>query len=160
LVDSTAVVLIATIAQTLVLTLTLIVFIFQFRSQEKAIKESSYQNLMGRYNDFIMRIVDRPELAKLLVDRIPGRQQGAEVTQEEAMTYGQLLIIYGIIEEAFLLYKKRWIDQETWAQWAAWLRSMAIRSELEQIHEVTSGSFDGDFEKFVSKVLLETKRGE
>jgi hypothetical protein len=159
MVDSTTVVLVASITQTIVLTLTLVVFMFQFRSQEKAIQESSYQNLMGRYNDFIMRLVDRPELAKLLVDRIPGREPGSEVTIEEASVYGQLLVIYGIIEEAYLLYKKEWIDEETWQQWAVWMRSMAARPELKQIHEVTSGSFDGDFERFVSDLLSEKKGG-
>jgi hypothetical protein len=54
LVDAATLSLVATIVQTLVITLTLIVFISQFRSQEKAIKEASYQNLLGRYNDFIM----------------------------------------------------------------------------------------------------------
>jgi hypothetical protein len=160
MVDSTTIVLVASIAQTIVLTLTLVVFMFQFRSQEKAIQESSYQNLMGRYNDFIMRLIDRPELAKLLVDRIPGREPGAEVKDEEATVYGQLLVIYGIIEEAYLLYKKKWIDEATWQQWAAWMRSMATRPEMKQILEVTSGSFDGDFERFVSNLLNEKKPGQ
>ncbi len=44
----------ATLVQTIVITLTLLVFIFQFRSQEKAIRESSYQNVLGRYNDYVM----------------------------------------------------------------------------------------------------------
>jgi hypothetical protein len=54
LVDATDLSLLATFAQTVVITLTLLVFIFQFRSQEKAIRESSYQNVLGRYGDYIM----------------------------------------------------------------------------------------------------------
>jgi hypothetical protein len=52
--------------QTIVITLTLLVFIFQFRSQERAIKESSYQNLMGRYNDFMLMQAEKPELSNLM----------------------------------------------------------------------------------------------
>jgi high-affinity Fe2+/Pb2+ permease len=44
----------ATLVQTIVITLTLLVFIFQFRSQEKAIRESSYQNVLRIYNDYVM----------------------------------------------------------------------------------------------------------
>ena len=54
MVDAATLSLVATFVQTGVITLTLVVFILQFRSQEKAIKEASYQNLLGRYNDFIM----------------------------------------------------------------------------------------------------------
>jgi hypothetical protein len=36
----------ATVVQTIVITLALLVFIFQFRSQEKAIWESSYQAIL------------------------------------------------------------------------------------------------------------------
>ena len=53
LVDSTDLIIIASVVQTIVITLTLAVFIFQFRSQEKAIRKSSYQNVMGRYTDYI-----------------------------------------------------------------------------------------------------------
>lgn len=51
--DTAILVVISTVARTVVLGVTLIVFILQFRSQEKVVKESSYQGLMGRYNDFI-----------------------------------------------------------------------------------------------------------
>jgi len=64
LVDTTTLlVVISTVVQTIVLGVTLIVFVFQFRSQERVIKESSYQGLMGRYNDLVSTLVDRPELA-------------------------------------------------------------------------------------------------
>ncbi|HZW57523.1 MAG TPA: hypothetical protein VFF30_14645 [Nitrososphaerales archaeon] len=60
---TTLLVVISTVVQTIVLGVTLIVFVFQFRSQERVIKESSYQGLMGRYNDLVSTLVDRPELA-------------------------------------------------------------------------------------------------
>lgn len=60
MVDSTDLIIIASVVQTVVISLTLLVFIFQFRSQENAIKESAVQNVMGRYTDYIRMLVERP----------------------------------------------------------------------------------------------------
>jgi len=158
LVDSTAVILAATLAQTVVITLTLVVFILQFRSQVEAIKESSVQNLLGRYNDFIMSTMAEPVLAKMLVERIPGRNGGAEVTREEAAIYTHMLLAYGIMEEAYLLYAKKWITEGDWQQWAQWTRAFCDRPEFRMVHDLTEGSFDKGFHDFVSGVLDEKGR--
>jgi hypothetical protein len=155
MVDATTVLVLATVVQTSVITLTLLVFIFQFRSQEKAIKESSYQNLMGRYNDFIVTMVGRPDGVKLILQQAADLKPAAEVTPEYATAYGNVLVAYGIIEEAFLLYQKGWIDAETWEQWAAWLRNLGKTPQIRHIQAVTKGTFDPRYEKFVAKVLAE-----
>jgi len=66
LVDSTDLIIITSVVQTIVISLTLLVFIFQFRSQEKSIKEAAVQNVMGRYTDYIGMLVEKPELSRLL----------------------------------------------------------------------------------------------
>ena len=66
MVDATDLIIIVSAVQTVVITLTLVVFIMQFRSQEKALKESTYQNIMGRYTDYIRILVERPELNKMI----------------------------------------------------------------------------------------------
>ena len=152
LVDVTTLVIAATIIQTIVLTFTLLVFIFQFRSQEKAIKESSYQNLMGRYNDFIMTQVSKAELNKLFMDQLKFLNN-QEISPQGAAVYGHLLIAYGIIEEAFLLSKKKWIDNDTWEQWAAWLKVLSKHPQFIQVHGATRGMFDKDYQDYVSKIL-------
>ena len=155
LVDATTLVIAATIIQTIVLTFTLLVFIFQFRNQEKAIKESSYQNLMGRYNDFIMTQVGKPELNKLFIDQLQFLNN-QKISPEEASVYGHLLIAYGIIEEAFLLSKKKWIDKYTWEQWAAWLKVLSKHPQFMQMHGATSGMFDKEYQDYVSKLMKES----
>jgi len=37
-------------------------------------------------------------------------------TKEDASVVSHLIMGYGIIEEAFLLYEKKWIDEENWLQ--------------------------------------------
>jgi hypothetical protein len=156
MVDATTLIVISTVAQTIVITFTLIVFIFQFRSQEMATRESSYQGLMGRYNDFIRTLATSPVYARMMAARWP-RDQRREVTEEEAAVLGHLLIAYGIIEEAFLLYKKHWIDEKNWLQWSAFLEAITVFPEFGLIHESSSGTFDPDFEDYVTKLLAKLK---
>ncbi|MDA4116891.1 MAG: hypothetical protein OK455_00915 [Thaumarchaeota archaeon] len=104
MVDATELSLAATLAQTIVITITLLVFIFQFRSQEKAIKESSYQNLMGRYNDLVMMQATKDKPSRLLMNRMSRLSGSADVSPEETEIYAHLLVVYGILEEAYILY--------------------------------------------------------
>ena len=152
MVDALTLTIAATLVQTIVITLTLVVFIFQFRGQEKAIREASYQNLMGRYNDFIMTQASLPGAKNFLSRRLQSVAKGG-LSEDEAAAAGSLLIAYGIIDEAYELYKKKWIDEETWGQWAAWLKSLSSAPGFAQLHEVTKGTFDPEFQKFVDKVI-------
>jgi len=149
-VDATTLVLVATIVQTVVISLTLVVFIFQFRSQEKAIKEASYQNLLGRYNNFIMSGQESdPLFARFL-------GSNTDIKEEDLATVRRLMISYGIIEEAYELYKKGWIDEESWEQWNSWLRAISRHPHFRTLHTQTAGMFDRDFQTHVTH-LLETK---
>lgn len=152
--EVTEIIVLTSLVQTAVITLTLLVFIFQFRSQETAIKESSYQNLMGRYNDFMMVQAEKPELSKLLRDWL-GRDTETKIAAEDVSVVANLLIAYGIVEEAFLLYAKKWIDEETWGQWAAWLKDLTKHPRFDLIHRRMRGQFDKRFQDYVSKVLEE-----
>lgn len=148
MVDITTLIVISTVTQTIVITITLIVFILQFRSQEMAIKEASYQGLLGRYNDFIRSVVENPELARFFLDA----SEAEKVSNEEARIYAHLLVAYGILEEAFLLYAKKWIKEDDWQQWSAWLVALSRRPEMKRIHERTKGTFDKRFEEYVSRM--------
>ena len=149
LVDAATLSLVATIVQTLVITLTLVVFIFQFRSQEKAIKEASYQNLLGRYNDFIMSGQDADNLffARLL------SQSNMNLDAKDIAIIRRLMISYGIIEEAYELYKKGWIDGDAWEQWNTWLKALSKNPHFEKLHSSTAGMFDREFQAHVSRLL-------
>src|SRR5271170_6242636 len=112
------------------------VFIFQFRGQEKSIREAAVQNVMGRYTDYIRMLVEKPELAKLLT------QPQEKLTPEEEATSAFLLMGYGIFEEVYSLYKKGWMDEETWKQWSAFLERMVRHPLFRRIHNTTQGTFD------------------
>src|SRR5436189_6229219 len=78
--DGFDLVAIATLGQTVVLTVTLIVFILQLRSQTKAIKDAAYQGVLDDYNDIIRTQVNRPEIGELLDDLVrPGCVSAADL---------------------------------------------------------------------------------
>jgi len=160
LVDATDLIIITSVAQTLVITLTLVVFIFQFRSQEKALKESTYQNVMGRYTDYVRMLVERPELIKMVNDigGMPGPSAEAspeKLSQEDGAILAYLLLGYGILEEVYGLYTKKWIDEETWAQWSEFLKILARHPLFVRIQGGSRGTFDKSFEDYVSKLVRE-----
>jgi len=138
----------AALVQTIVITLTLLVFIFQFRSQEKAIRESSYQAVLGRYNDYVMSGTGADDLilARLF-------SPAKELSKEEIAGIRRLMIAYGILEETYELYRKKWIGKETWDQWDAWLRIMVRYPNFSMLHVAASGMFDRDFQNHVSELI-------
>jgi hypothetical protein len=138
----------ATVVQTIVIILTLLVFIFQFRSQEKAIRESSYQAILGRYNDYIMSSsgADDLILARFF-------SPAKELSKEEIAGIRRLMIAHGILEETYELYKRKWIDKETWEQWDAWLRVMIRYPNFPMVHGAAAGMFDKDFQVHVSELI-------
>ncbi len=63
------------------------------------------------------------------------------------------MIAYGILEETYELYKKKWIDKETWDQWDAWLKVMIKYPNFPLLHVAASGMFDKDFHDHVSELI-------
>jgi hypothetical protein len=62
-------------------------------------------------------------------------------------------VAYGIIEEAYELYKKGWIDKENWLQWSTFLEAIAQFPEFARIHTGSAGTFDSEFQDYVTKML-------
>jgi hypothetical protein len=152
LVDATTLTVIATIVQTVVITLTLLVFIFEFRSQERAVRESAYQNLLGRYNDLMMSSTSTDDL---LLARLFASDK--QLDEKDLTSIRRLLVSYGIIEEAYELYKKGWIDEESWEQWNAWLRALCRHPHFANMHASTTGMYDKDFQDHVSRLLASSR---
>ena len=162
MVDSTDLVILTSVVQTVVISLTLLVFIFQFRSQEKAIKEAAVANVMGRYTDYIRMLVERPELSKLLDFNEAMRPSeggpGEKLSQEEQTISAYLLLGYGIFEEVYGLHKKKWMDDETWEQWSNFLERMTKQPLFRRIHRGTQGTYDKDFQDYVTSLIEKDAR--
>ncbi|MDA4137411.1 MAG: hypothetical protein OK449_10495 [Thaumarchaeota archaeon] len=156
MVDQTTLIVISTIVQTIVISLTLVIFTLSFRSQEKATRESSYQGLIGRYNDLIATIADKPEIIQVMMGGVSGGKP-FDLSKEDAVIYTHLIHAYGIIEEAYILREKKWIDEENWEQWAAFLKTLSKHPLFAPMVDRTRGTFDPGFEALVREMLKDTK---
>ena len=161
MVDSTDLIIITSVVQTVVITLTLAVFIFQFRSQAKSIRESAVQSVMGRYTDYVRMLVENPQLARFLnvaqAELNPKQGPLEKLSPEDETTFAYLLLGYGIFEEIYSLHKKKWMDEETWQQWSAFLERMSMHPLFQRVHRMSSGTFDRDFQEYVSKLIKESR---
>ena len=101
----------STIAQTIVLTLTLVIFILSFRSQNQATKEAAYQKALDDYTDTMKMLVENPQLSKLPLEMARANQPiGAEPQSqppESMVVRNYMLLLYGIFERIHLLYRKK-----------------------------------------------------
>lgn len=150
--DLTDPVVILTLAQTLILTLTMVVFILSFRSQNEAIRDASYQKALDDYTSTMSMLVQRPTLAKMLDAGIGARENRTPVTnEEEGALFGFMLLNYSLFERIYLLYAKKWIDDDTWQQWHAWLKIMAKHPMFKEVHRRSEGTFDRAFQDVVDK---------
>ncbi len=147
----------ATVAQTVVLTLTLVIFILSFRSQDKAIKEAAYQKALDDYTDAMKMLVDKPELHKLQLElmranRPPGSEREDPSTEEKTIR-NYIMLLYGLFERVHLLYRRKWIDKEPWTQWSACWRSWLGTQRLGGVHRSAEGMYDKPFQDYVSSIL-------
>lgn len=134
----------------------MIIFIYQFRSQNLAIKDAAYQKAMDDYTDSIALLVQKPELASLvneLGQTTPGASELTKLTPEGSAVLGYMLLIYSLFERVYLLYAKKWIDEDTWSQWHAWLKTMAKHPTFQDVHKRSEGTFDRAFQKLVADAI-------
>lgn len=163
-IDITDPIILITLAQTIVLTVTLVIYIFQLRSQNIAIKEESYQKALDDYTNCIAMLVTKPELSAL-VDQIGdiSRSSSAEttipmferLTPDKSAVFGYMLLNYSLFERVYVLYSKKWIDEETWKQWHRWLQTMAKHPMFQEVHRRSQGTFDKAFQKLVAEAYMQ-----
>jgi hypothetical protein len=152
----------STIVQTIVLSLTLIIFTLSFRSQNKAIQEQAYQKVMDDYGDAMRMLSERPELYgfQLELFNMSGQRFGQEqksYSREEMVIRNYVIMLYGFFERIHFLYRRKWIDEDTWKQWAAFLEVVAAHPVFRDVHQASREMFDKPFQDYVSGILSRKK---
>jgi len=149
----------STLIQTIVLTLTLVIFILTFREQNKATRESAYQKVLDDYTDSMKMLVENPILGRLPLEmaRIHKQNVDPQSSQEDLVVRNYMLLVYGIFERTHLLYRKKWIDKDTWDQWALFLESILAHPSFQNVHRTSEGMFDKPFQDYVTNILNHRK---
>ena len=153
-------VVLSTLAQTVVLTMTLVVFILSFRSQNLTIREAAYQKVLDDYSDTIRMMSTTPELYAFQVELFnrSGRALGAKMekfTREDMVIRNFVVMMYGFFERVHSLYRRKWIDEDTWKQWAAFLGVVSAHPVFKEVHESSREMWDRPFVDYVDTVLKE-----
>lgn len=157
-VDITDPIVWSTIVQTVVITLTLVIFILSFRSQNKAIQEQAYQKVLDDYTDIIRMQAETPELYRFQLELFrrvgtPSGRNLKEFSREDLIIRNYVVMIYGFFERVYFLYRRRWIDDDTWRQWAAFLQLMANHPVFREVHNSSSEMWDKPFVDYVNNIL-------
>ena len=149
----------STIVQTVVLTFTLLIFILSFRSQNKSIREQAYERILDDYGDAMRMLLEKPELYNFQVELFSrsGRTSGRELSREDLTIRNFVVMMYGFFERVHFLYRRKWIDDETWRQWAAFLEVVAKHPVFKDVHQASREMFDKPFVDYVSNILKEEK---
>ena len=148
----------STVVQTVVLTLTLVIFIFTFRSQNQAIKEQAYGKVLDDYGSAMRMLVETPELYAFQQDLFNasqgrlGREQKS-YTREEMTIRNYVIMLYGFFERIYFLYRRKWIDEETWKQWAAFLELFSLHPVFRDVHQSSGEMWDKPFVDYVASLL-------
>ena len=149
-------IIVLTIAQTVILTLTMVVFIFSFRSQNLAIKDAAYQKALDDYTASISMLAQSPDLRHLIdemrADTAPG-SEAAPLADKDRAVFSYMLLNYSLFERVYLLHAKKWIDDETWGQWHAWMKDMARHPMFQEVHNRSQGTFDRSFMELVEDAV-------
>ena len=157
MVEITDLIVWSTIVQTIVLSLTLLIFILSFRSQEKSIREQAYQKVMDDYGTLIRRMSETPELYQFQMDlfKTAGRPGGSQVefTRKDLVIRNHVIGIYGFFERLHSLFRRKWISKEEWKQWAAFLRLMARHPLFKEVHQSSREMWDQPFVDYVDDLL-------
>jgi hypothetical protein len=146
--------------QTVVLTMTLVIFIFSFRSQNRAMREQAYERVMDDYGDALRMLLEKPELYQFQADLFnrSNRFRGAErrsFTREDLVVRNWVVMMYGFFERLHFLYRRKWIDENTWRQWAAFLAIVADHPVFRDVHQSSAEMFDKEFVDYVSSMFAD-----
>ncbi len=155
--DGIDLVTIASVAQTVVLGVTMGILILQFRSQERATKETAYQKVLDDYNDVVRTVVDRPALNVLLDDLVKtspvATHPWQNLSADEKLILTHFLMIYALWERVYMLFAKGWIDRSTWREWETWLAVLAKHPIFARVHEGSRGMFNRSSQDHVSSLV-------
>jgi len=115
---------------------------------------------MDDYGDAIRLLLEKPELYQFQADLFNRGSRGSggeqrSFTREDLVIRNYVVMMYGFFERVHFLYRRKWIDETTWKQWAAFLKIVAEHPVFRDIHQSSAEMFDKEFVDYVSSIMPE-----
>lgn len=123
-------------------------------------REQAYERVLDDYGDALKMLLEKPELYQFQAELFNrrNRSRGEEqksFTREDLAIRNWVVMMYGFFERTHFLYRRKWIDEDTWRQWAAFLAIFADHPVFREVHQSSSEMFDKEFVDYVSSILTE-----
>jgi len=101
---------------------------------------------------------ERPELYAFQLElfsrsQLPLGREQKSYSREEMVIRNYVIMLYGFFERVHFLYRRKWIDEDTWRQWAAFLEVVAAHPVFREVHQSSREMFDKPFQDYVSGIL-------
>jgi hypothetical protein len=110
--------LILTAIQTIIIVLTFIGIIWQLRQFNRNMRNDAYSKAIEDHSRISQILIDKPQVNK---EFYANNADFKNLDSAQQDFYNYLALSIGLLERIFLLFKKGWIDQETWEAWERWL---------------------------------------
>jgi hypothetical protein len=144
--------------QTVVVVLTLVGVIWQLRQFNRNMQNDAYAKVVEDYCRVSHALIERPHLNKLFYS---DHVDFAALDSAQQDFYNYLAIFMGVLERAYLLFRKGWIDEQTWSTWERWLVQHWFRLDLfERFWKAERLFFTVDFYCYVDGKYAAFRRRE
>lgn len=90
-------------------------------------QNDAYSKVIEDYCRVSQTIIDKPHLNKHFYADHPNF---VTLDSSQQDFYNYLALFIGVLERAYILYRKGWIDEQTWMTWEKWLCEHWFRLEL------------------------------
>ena len=152
----------STIVQTIVLSLTLVIFALSFRSQNKAIQEQAYQKVMDDYGDAMRMLSERPELYvfQLELFNVSGRRFGQEQSHTLARKWSSATMSSCFTDsskESISSTDGNGLTRTRGSNGQRFLKLLPHTPVFRDVHQSSREMFDKPFQDYVSGILSRKK---
>ena len=155
-------IIIVMIVQTIVFTATVIVLILQARAQVLAVRADLYARCQADYSSLIRMLVQQGELQAIYDDLSkskPTQWNWPNYDTRQKTMYNYIELNYELFERIFYLWKRGWIDNETWSNWETWLDDLCDHPIFLDVVKDNKGMFGAEFEKYITRRLKVSGNG-
>jgi len=131
------------------------------RLQTEAMRQAEYLRCQIDFTE-TMRLMIQAGLHKPIYDNLLRAGSAfagwANYTYDEKQCYAYIEMIYELFERVFVIWKDRWIPDDEWQRWEAWMLDVIRHPLFSDVHRDNLGMFDPRFEKYIQDHLPPTNK--
>lgn len=135
--------------QTLIITISLGLLIYQLKQFNQNLQQDAYTKLA----DYSMKINELVLQGKPLADQLYQHHTDyLELSNDQKDLYLYLALIFGLCERLYLLFIMKGINRKTWAAWERWLTEAIFPLDVfETFWQIERTWYHEDFSNYIDR---------